>query len=574
MPSGPAPVDLELALQRLGARSRREDAGTGSAVALDERLTSVLRAFVAWGALAVYGVAPFHDVGRHRHVVAALVAFAAYAAVQALLVGRRAPRVPSRVAPWADLGWTTLLFASSDGLSTVFFPLYLFAILCASFAGGVRSGAALTLASVASFTLVGAITHSPTLERVLIRAMYLLLLGYLVSTWGEHQLRLRARFALLRDVTALSNPRFGIDRTEQRLLDALHRFYDAEACHLVVVDAETGAATVRSTPRPESSPTPLPTALGSVTARLAPADLATSALLYRTSRRRPSLEVLDVPAGTWERGPDDRGAGLAEQLGFGSFVSVPFRHGPHELGRLYVGARRPSAFDHLDAEFLLQVLAQVAPVVENVRLVDELASRAAAEERRRIARDVHDSVIQPYVGLLLGIEAARSALAGGDPGAAGRHLARLRELGEQEVHDLRSFVAHLRAVMPQGGDAPLHAALGGFCTRFAAATGIRVDLSAGELGGVGDRVAVEVFQIVSEALSNVRRHTDATRAEVDVCVRDSSLRVSVRNDGAAMRDARPFSPRSLSDRAAALGGAIEVLRPDARTTAIQIEIPL
>jgi signal transduction histidine kinase len=59
-----------------------------------------------------------------------------------------------------------------------------------------------------------------------------------------------------------------------------------------------------------------------------------------------------------------------------------------------------------------------------------------------------------------------------------------------------------------------------------------------------------------------------------VRVHDASLRVSVRNDGSTMRDARPFSPRSLSDRAAALGGAIEVLRPDARTTAIQIEIPL
>jgi signal transduction histidine kinase len=573
MASGIAPVDLETVLRQLGARTRREAAGPGSATTLDERLTNILRVLVAWGALALHELAPSADASRNQLITSVLAAFAAYAAVQALLVMRRAPHVSLRTAPWIDLAWTTLVFAASDGASSVFFPLYLFGILCASFSGGMRAGAALTLASVASFSTVAALTHSGAPpDRTFVRPVYLLLLGYLVSTWGEHQLRLRARFALLREVTALSNPRFGIDRTEQRLLDALHRFYEAEACHLVVVDAESGAATMRSTPRP--SPTPLPVALGSVTARLAPADLATSAFLYRTARRRPVLEVLDVVAGTWARGPGAVGAALAAQLGFESFVSVPFRHGPHELGRLYVGARRRSAFDHLDAEFLLQVLDQVAPVLENVRLVDELASRAAVEERRRIARDVHDSVIQPYVGLLLGVEAARSALAGGDPATAGRHLARLRELGEQEVQDLRSFVSHLRTVTPESGEPPLRAALDGYCDRFAVATGIRVDLAASDLAGVGDRVAVEVFQLVSEALSNVRRHSDATHAEVDVRVRDGALQLCVRNDGATVSDAQPFSPRSLTDRAAALGGTIDVLRPDARTTAIQIEIPL
>jgi signal transduction histidine kinase len=86
------------------------------------------------------------------------------------------------------------------------------------------------------------------------------------------------------------------------------------------------------------------------------------------------------------------------------------RSGDRIRGRVFMGTARQARFDIEDATFLLQAMDQVLPVIENIRLVDRLASGAAEEERRRIARSVHDRVIQPYLGLQIGIKALQREL--------------------------------------------------------------------------------------------------------------------------------------------------------------------
>jgi signal transduction histidine kinase len=545
----------------------------------DERLISTLRVFAACASILVYRLDPSENELRRPLALAVLAAFGTYSAVQAILARVQAWRVPMSVAPWVDLGWVTLLIAASQGTSSIFFPLYIFGILCASFTSGFRSGATLVGASVVSFGVAGGLTsagRSFELDQALIRPLYLLILGYLIAYWGEHQIRLRARLALLRDVTALTNPRFGTERMLQRLVDALHRFHGAVATHLVVRDNASGAVWLRSAPRADEAATAPAMAVPPGLTALSADDLPGAALVFHGSRRRRSgaFEVVDRKGAARGRAPADRGAELAGLIGAASFLSAPLRLGPLQSGRVYIGAARRDAFDDSDGAFLAHVLDQVSPVLENVRLVDELATRAAEEERRRVGRDLHDSVVQSYVGLLLGLGGAQAALDAGDVSGARRHLDHLREIGEDEVRGIRTFVHHLRASAEDARDAaPLRTALVRYCARFTEATGVRVDVDTGELGGIGDRVAVEVFHLVSEALSNARRHAAATRASVNVGVRDGALVVRVENDGASP-SSEAFSPRSLSDRAAALGGALEVVPLAAGTVAVQIHIPL
>src|SRR5947208_5573333 len=82
---------------------------------------------------------------------------------------------------------------------------------------------------------------------------------------------------------------------------------------------------------------------------------------------------------------------------------APLRHHEWFTGYLFVGASRPNNFRIHDAKFLLQLADQVTPVLEHIRLVDRMASDSADEERHRIARSVHDRVIQPYIGLQMGL---------------------------------------------------------------------------------------------------------------------------------------------------------------------------
>jgi signal transduction histidine kinase len=97
---------------------------------------------------------------------------------------------------------------------------------------------------------------------------------------------------------------------------------------------------------------------------------------------------------------------LAAILDAKSFLTAPFRYCSEGFGRLYVVAEKP-VFVPSDMHFLVQVLDRMNPIIENIRLVELLASHAADDERLKLARDIHDSVIQPYFGLQMGLEAIR-----------------------------------------------------------------------------------------------------------------------------------------------------------------------
>ena len=88
---------------------------------------------------------------------------------------------------------------------------------------------------------------------------------------------------------------------------------------------------------------------------------------------------------------------------------------------------------------------------------------------------------------------------------------------------------------------------------------------------MSDRLAAEAFQIVREGLSNVHRHTSARSAAVRLLSRDRMLVIEVGNEAA--QAATPFTPRSIMERAEALGGKARVIA-DGGSTVVRSEIPL
>jgi signal transduction histidine kinase len=153
------------------------------------------------------------------------------------------------------------------------------------------------------------------------------------------------------------------------------------------------------------------------------------------------------------------------------------------------------------------------PTIDNIRLVDRLASDAAEAERRRIARDLHDSVIQPYIGLQMALVAIQKKLATHRE-AVPEDVERLLALTNAGIADLRHYMGELRengahdsGLLPGG----LLSAVQRFTKKFAEATGIVVHVEAETALPVYDRLAAEVFRMVAEGLSNVRRHTCSPR---------------------------------------------------------------
>jgi signal transduction histidine kinase len=153
--------------------------------------------------------------------------------------------------------------------------------------------------------------------------------------------------------------------------------------------------------------------------------------------------------------------------------------------------------------------------------------------------------------------------------AARDALRDLVEMADLSVKDLRSYADGLRA--GPRSDRTLLAAVREQANRYERFYGMHVDVRI-ESVGVPPHIAAEVFHIISEGLSNVRRHTHSNRASVSVRRKDCSLRVEVCNESADPV-AAGFRPRSIQQRVAMLGGTVSVAAEGGETT-VSVSVPL
>lgn len=553
---------------------------------IDLRLISTLRLILAATALLVLFIDP-SEPGRYvnaTYVVLAL--YTIYSALVLIVSFRRSDLIPTQYMHWIDMVWYLALIALSNGTSSIFFNFFFFAILVASFGWGYMAGLRLTLVSTVLFTVVGVLTalQEPAIElnRLMLRPIQLVILGFLISRWGGFRINLRNRLQLLRDVTLFSNPRFGIDRTINAVLESLRAFYDADGA-LLLFPAKDGDESYqiyrirRGSQVNGASP-------ATITAEAAALFLLPSpyhAVIHNKDGQGQTL-YFDLntrhflPA---DSAMSDRVAGALETS---NYLSVPVHHHDEPIGRLYV-CGGPHRFDNSAVDFVLELMNHITPLLENIRLVDTLASDAAEQERQRIARDIHDSVIQPYVGLQLGIAALAQKLRGGNTEILD-NVEELLNLTNQELIEMRRYVWGLRAGEERRD--VLLPAIQRFVTRFASVTGINVDVKTRGKVEVNDRLAAELFQIVAEGLSNVRRHALCNEARVEIACEAGKFLLEIKNrrpdgngspslNGESQNGKQPlFTPRSIAERAAMLGGHTRVSIDDNNYTVVAVAIPL
>jgi signal transduction histidine kinase len=264
-------------------------------------------------------------------------------------------------------------------------------------------------------------------------------------------------------------------------------------------------------------------------------------------------------------------------------------------------------------------------MLDHIQLVERLASSAAEDERNRIALDIHDSLIQPYIALRIGLEAVRQRIAaehGNQPkinelvqSVSGAHngssagsefasvanahngngkqhasspavnrqlqnrsvcedITRLCDFADSGVADLRRYIRGLR----EGGEAEdkLVPSVQRYAKKMQEATGIAVEVCAEREIDVAGRLATEAFQIICEGLSNVRRHTHSPKAIITLNTSKDALTITIANgsDPANVAITPPFVPRSITERAQALGGQVEVQRQMGNANTVQVRIPL
>jgi two-component system sensor histidine kinase UhpB len=213
---------------------------------------------------------------------------------------------------------------------------------------------------------------------------------------------------------------------------------------------------------------------------------------------------------------------------------------------------------------------------ERLRAVAATALNAAEEERKRIARELHDETAQLLAALLIRIRVVRNA---SDPQAVPTLLDDMREQIGGALEGVRRFARGLRP--PALDELGLIPAIESHVRSIRTITEIDLSLGAdGDVDGLPPEAELAVYRIVQEALSNVVRHSGATRAAVRVVREPDRLVVTVEDDGHGFNvpevraAGRGLGLFGMGERAAYLGGRVDVQSAPGTGTRVRAEFPL
>jgi signal transduction histidine kinase len=257
-----------------------------------------------------------------------------------------------------------------------------------------------------------------------------------------------------------------------------------------------------------------------------------------------------------------------------SFLGVPIRSRAGVLGALYLTDKEDATGFTEEDERLIQMLAAHAAIaIENARLYERGRELSFVEERNRLARDLHDSVVQKLFGVALAAQSA-ATLFDRDRESARGQVEKLQELTQDAIQELRSLIFQLRppAVESDG----LAAALEKHVQVLQRVHRRDIDLRTRGEPRLRPAVDDEVFRIAQEALHNAIKHAAAARLEVD----DERLVLTVRDDGvgfdpgATAHRSRRLGLTSMEERAASLGGTLGIDSTPGEGTTISLEVPL
>lgn len=423
-------------------------------------------------------------------------------------------------------------------------PAALFASLALGVAMGAAIGAAMGTALGANpGTALGAAAHllAPA------AALAGLLLASAAIAWQTHQLQAQRReLELIGQLLRCLNPHLGLQHSADRMLQLTQQFFGASHCHLDLPDQSARDRAVR---------------------------------LHEPPEQPDTLERISV--------------------------ALPWQQ---RQAHLQLSGRR--VWSQRERRMLERVAHLAYAPLERIGQLEQLSEQAGERERQRLGLDLHDRVMQPYIGLKLALEALQSRQ--GQVLAAG--LQSLVAMTGQVIDSLRG---DLRRLGPRTADAPAGAArlatieadhrtdhpthhesngktndkandkthhhatdpAGQLADELAQQArlmhqlhGVSIAVRGPVPAALSQRLRQEVSQFIREGLSNIRRHTPARTGEIELRCNGQQLGLRISNEGLAARG--DFAPRSISQRARALGGWSEVRSEAGQRTAVHVTIPL
>lgn len=280
--------------------------------------------------------------------------------------------------------------------------------------------------------------------------------------------------------------------------------------------------------------------------------------------------------------------------GLRAFASVPLISKNQVLGVMNVASYTLRRFTPEDVQLLSSIGNQIAVAIESARLYEELQQKqemrgellhlvisTQEEERRRIARGLHDETSQALTSLAVKLEAVAGTL----PPDAEQTKAKLKEIQSialGTLGEIHNVIYELRPTLLD--DLGLIPAIKWHAENYLETAGIKAHLeTAGQERRLPPEIETALFRIVQEATTNTVRHAHARSASISLEFEESSVAVHIEDDGrgfdpnevAKAKDSgRGLGLLSMKERVEHLGGVLSIMSEPGKGTQIQIEIPV
>ena len=278
---------------------------------------------------------------------------------------------------------------------------------------------------------------------------------------------------------------------------------------------------------------------------------------------------------------DPRLAKIAvKEAGLRFHASFPLKSRGKVLGVMNLGSKISHPVMPQAAILLTAIGQQVGMAIENARLNEQLHSMATLEERERIGRELHDGLAQVLGYLHLKSEAMEGLLSSGQAAEAQVLLHDIQKVAREAYGDVRESILGLRTTITPGvGFIP---ALTEYLHKFSQQSGICARLVIGD--DVEMKFApvaeIQLLRIIQEALTNVRKHSQASKAWVRFGADEQRAVITVEDDGRGFdplrvgQDGREhFGLQTMRERAQGIGGTLHISTQPGQGVRVTVQLP-
>jgi signal transduction histidine kinase len=586
----PAPSVLDLVSHRLALpRNRR-------GLIVTERVLASVRVVLALSSLLLTQLDPAAVQPNDQLILALVLLYLAHSAWLLFVVNFRA-EISTRFSfstHATDILWPAVISLFAGGPSSPFFLYFIFALLAAAFRWGMRETAITTVAVVGTMAADAiAVSHPPlalligrpfSITNFIMRSAYLVIFSFLIGYLAESEKRRAAEALSISQISSKVRLEAGLKGTVFTVLQELLRLFGGRELLVITREAEAHLVMLWRVEKLAAGEDPVFTWRqldeSEEQEYLCVMGEDSAGAVWRNSHTASAI-TLDKE-GVRTRGQQCHlAARFVAEHPFNLLLACAISAAPDVSSRVLLFDPTLGGRAETQLRFLQDVANLVAPSVYNVYLLRRLRSRAAAVERARVARELHDGVVQSLHAIAFRLYALRTRSAI-PPVEREQELLEVQQLVQNEAANVRHLIQQLE---PLEFD-PRHLAdfLAGMVTRYRQDTGIGAqfvcDVPEVNLPPATCR---EIAGILREALANVRRHSGAQHVLVRLARQRGAWMLSIEDDGRGFEFSGRFThaeleenrrgPLVIKQRVRAIEGELTIISKAGQGARLEIKVP-